>query len=67
MRTLLAGVILASATLTLADTAPDFAAVTATGETELNLNLDLNRSITLKGSTATDGDTSIGVFFERDY
>ena len=33
MRTLLAGVILASATLTLADTAPDFAAVTATGET----------------------------------
>ena len=32
MRRLLAGVILASATLALADTAPDFAAVTATGE-----------------------------------
>jgi translocation and assembly module TamB len=41
--------------------------VTATGDTELNLNLDLNESITLKGSAATDGDSSIGVFFERDY
>ena len=41
--------------------------VTATGETELNLNLDINRSVTLKGSTATGGDTSVGIFFERDY
>ncbi len=41
--------------------------VTATGETELNLNLDLSNSVTLKGSTATDGETSLGVFFERDY
>lgn len=41
--------------------------VNATGETELNLNLDLSNSVTLKGSTATDGDTSVGVFFERDY
>ena len=41
--------------------------VNATGETEVNLNLDLTDSVTLKGSTATDGDTSVGVFFERDY
>jgi len=41
--------------------------VNATGDTELNLNLDLSSSVTLKGSTATDGETSLGVFFERDY
>lgn len=41
--------------------------VGATGETELNLNLDVSRSITLKGSVANTGDTSVGIFFERDY
>ncbi|MDJ1015470.1 MAG: translocation/assembly module TamB domain-containing protein [Paracoccaceae bacterium] len=37
------------------------------GETILNLNLDVSRSVTVKGSVSNDGDTSIGVFFERDY
>ena len=37
------------------------------GETELNLNLDLTRSLTAKGTVTTEGDTSIGIFFERDY
>lgn len=41
--------------------------VGATGETELNLNLDLTPSVTLKGSASNTGDTSIGIFFERDY
>ncbi|MGI9390468.1 MAG: translocation/assembly module TamB domain-containing protein [Boseongicola sp.] len=41
--------------------------VRADGETRLNLNLDVTPSITLKGSASNSGDTSIGVFFERDY
>ena len=41
--------------------------VGASGETELNLNLDLTRSITVKGEVTDDGDTAIGIFFERDY
>ncbi len=41
--------------------------VNGAGDTELNLNLDVTPSVTLKGSTATSGDTSIGIFFERDY
>ena len=35
--------------------------------TEINLNLDLTDDITVTGSTGTDGGTSIGIFFERDY
>lgn len=41
--------------------------VGADGETELNLNLDLTRSITAKGSVTNEGDSSIGIYFERDY
>ncbi len=41
--------------------------VGADGETELNLNLDVSRSVTLKGSVSNEGDTSIGIFYERDY
>ena len=37
------------------------------GSTEINLNLDLTRDITIKGTAGSDGDTSIGIFFERDY
>ena len=35
--------------------------------TEINLNLDLTDDIRITGSTSTDGNTGIGVFFERDY
>ncbi len=38
-----------------------------TENTEINLNLDLTDDITVTGSTGTNGDTSIGIFFERDY
>lgn len=41
--------------------------VTSVGETEINLNLDITREITAKGSVDQDGETSVGVFFERDY
>ncbi|MCA0042610.1 translocation/assembly module TamB domain-containing protein [Celeribacter litoreus] len=37
------------------------------GKTEINLNLDATRNITIKGSVTSEGDTGVGVFFERDY
>ena len=41
--------------------------VNTRGETELNLNLDVSRSLTVKGSVKNSGDTGIGLFYERDY
>lgn len=41
--------------------------VGASGDTELNLNLDVSPSVTLKGSVTNDGSSSVGIFFERDY
>ncbi|WP_400084007.1 translocation/assembly module TamB domain-containing protein [Yoonia sp. R78084] len=41
--------------------------VTSTGETEINLNLDVTSEVTAKGSVNQAGDTSIGLFYERDY
>lgn len=41
--------------------------INATGETDLSLNIDLTDSITARGSFSTDGASSLGVFFERDY
>lgn len=41
--------------------------VTSEGGTEINLNLDLTREITAKGGVDQDGESSIGIFFERDY
>jgi translocation and assembly module TamB len=37
------------------------------GRTELDINLELTPSITVTGSTADDGDSSIGIRFERDF
>ena len=37
------------------------------GTTEINLNLDITDEITAKGTAGADGETSVGVFFERDY
>jgi translocation and assembly module TamB len=36
-------------------------------ETEINLNLDITSEVTAKGTVDADGETSIGIFFERDY
>ena len=41
--------------------------IESNGTSEINLNIDINRNFTARGSTASDGDTSIGIFFERDY
>jgi translocation and assembly module TamB len=41
--------------------------VTSEGGTEVNLNLDLTDEITAKGSIDQDGETGIGIFFQRDY
>ncbi|MFQ6773790.1 translocation/assembly module TamB domain-containing protein [Cereibacter sphaeroides] len=37
------------------------------GQSQINLNLDVTPSVKLRGSVGTEGDTSIGIFIERDY
>ncbi|MEM9709305.1 MAG: translocation/assembly module TamB domain-containing protein [Pseudomonadota bacterium] len=37
------------------------------GDAVINLNLDVSRSLTVRGSTSNSGDSGLGVFFERDY
>lgn len=41
--------------------------VDSAGETQLNLNLDVSPSLTVRGGVTNDGSSSLGVFFERDY
>ncbi|EPX75938.1 translocation/assembly module TamB domain-containing protein [Salipiger mucosus] len=41
--------------------------VNSEGETEVNLNLNVTSDITARGSVESTGNTSIGIFFERDY
>ncbi|WP_370206287.1 translocation/assembly module TamB domain-containing protein, partial [Pararhodobacter marinus] len=41
--------------------------VDAAGESEVSINLDLTDSITLRGSADSEGGSSVGIFFERDY
>ena len=41
--------------------------ITSEGDSEINLNLDITSEVTAKGSVDQDGETSVGVFFERDY
>ncbi|HEY0276393.1 MAG TPA: translocation/assembly module TamB domain-containing protein, partial [Paenirhodobacter sp.] len=42
-------------------------AIDGTGETTLNLNLDVTKNITARGSVGSAGDSGAGVFFEKDY
>ncbi|MFD1795135.1 hypothetical protein FQV27_14335 [Paracoccus aurantiacus] len=37
------------------------------GKTQINLNLDVTDSLTARGSVGSDGETSIGMAYERDY
>jgi translocation and assembly module TamB len=41
--------------------------VQAGQETEATINLDITESLTARGAVSSEGDTSLGVFFERDY
>ncbi|WP_158966483.1 translocation/assembly module TamB domain-containing protein [Chachezhania sediminis] len=41
--------------------------VNAEGNTELDLNLDLTNSVTLRGRADNTGNTALGIFYERDY
>ncbi len=41
--------------------------VDAAGESEVSINLDLTDSITLRGSADSEGGSSVGIFFARDY
>lgn len=36
-------------------------------QTQINLNLDVTRSLTVRGTVGQDGSTGIGLYFERDY
>ena len=31
------------------------------------INFDINKTVTARGSVGSDGNTTIGLFFERDY
>ena len=37
------------------------------GKTKLNLNLDLSKTLTARGTVDSEGESSLGLFYERDY
>ena len=37
------------------------------GESQAAVNLEVNRNVTARASVGSDGNTTFGVFFERDY
>jgi len=37
------------------------------GKTKLNLNLDISQTLTARGSVDSEGESTIGLFYERDY
>jgi len=41
--------------------------VSSGGQSEISLNLDLSDTLTAKGSIDSEGQTSLGIFFARDY
>lgn len=41
--------------------------VDAEGRSQVTINLDVTPSLTLRGSAGSDGQSGIGIFFERDY
>ncbi|WP_108485191.1 translocation/assembly module TamB domain-containing protein [Oceaniglobus ichthyenteri] len=41
--------------------------VGATGEAEINLNLDITPNLTITGSADNAGDTSLGIYYQKDY
>ena len=51
----------------LADNVYTDIAVADDGKTRLNLNLDITQDLRARATMSSDGQSSIGVFFERDY
>ncbi|TMV83082.1 translocation and assembly module protein TamB, partial [Thioclava sp. BHET1] len=41
--------------------------VGSAGTTEVHLNLDVTKSIKLSGTAGSDGDSGIGIYYDRDY
>jgi autotransporter translocation and assembly factor TamB len=41
--------------------------IDADGDARVTLNLDLTPSVTVRGSTDAEGETRLGVFYQRDY
>ncbi|MFD2173030.1 translocation/assembly module TamB domain-containing protein [Rhodobacter lacus] len=41
--------------------------VDATGQAEVTLNLDITKQLTARGTVGSDGDSALGLFFEKDY
>ena len=41
--------------------------VDQTGKSQINLNLDLGKGVTVKGKVGSDGQSGIGIFLEGDY
>ncbi|MFD1914206.1 translocation/assembly module TamB domain-containing protein [Halodurantibacterium flavum] len=41
--------------------------VGAGGTSEINLNLDVTRSVTVRGRLDNEGETGLGIYYERDY
>ncbi|WP_338720634.1 translocation/assembly module TamB domain-containing protein [Devosia sp. XK-2] len=39
----------------------------ANGQSKVSINLDVTEDLTIKGSAGQDGNSSVGVFFEKDY
>ena len=37
------------------------------GKTKLNLNLDMSKTLTARGSVDSEGESTLGLFYERDY
>lgn len=37
------------------------------GQSKINLNLDLKKNVTVRGSVGADGTSGIGIFIEKDY
>ncbi|WP_121067656.1 translocation/assembly module TamB domain-containing protein [Chachezhania antarctica] len=51
----------------IADNVYSDVTVNTEGDTELNLNLDVTPSVTLRGRVDNTGEGGIGLFYERDY
>ncbi|MBY6091159.1 translocation/assembly module TamB domain-containing protein [Maritimibacter alkaliphilus] len=41
--------------------------VISSGETKFSINLDVTNDLTAKGSVSSEGNTSLGLYFQRDY